>query len=219
MKGLLLAALLAGFVGCASKRLAAENKGLKADLAQLNNLHVASEAEVARITAEKNQLEAELDKVRQDYAARTAELEEMSKKLSEQGFDVSVRAGMVVITMPQKVLYGSGSATISTGGKDRLRKIAEALNGDFKTFSVEIQGHTDTDPIVKTKDKYKSNWELSYARAQTVAYYLMTSGKVDPKRVHVSAYGEYHPVASNATSSGKATNRRVEILVIRPAGS
>ena len=121
-------------------------------------------------------------------------------------------------TMPQKVLYQSGSAVISTGGRGLLQQLAAALNSDFKDFTIEIQGHTDTDPISRTKDKYKSNWELSYDRAQTVAYYLISSGKVSPNRVHVSAYGEYNPVAANTSATGKAKNRRVEIVVIRPAG-
>ena len=102
-----------------------------------------------------------------------------------------------------------------SAGKEKLRRLAGTLNADFKDYTIEVQGHTDTEPILKTKDKYKSNWELSYDRAQTVVYYLIKSCRVKPERVRAAACGQYAPVASNKTPEGMAKNRRVEIVVVK----
>ena len=216
-KALVVVVLTIGLVGCASTRLKKENENLKAQVLQLNDSLAAAESESSRATAENQSLQSELEKTRADYAAKNAELEKMAAKLRAGGLDVTVREGMVVVTLPQQVLFDSGSAKISSGGRSQLGQLARALNADFKDFTVEVNGHTDTDPIVRTKDRYKSNWELSYDRAQTVAYNLIEQ-KVEPKRVKVTANSQYRPLASNTSSAGKAKNRRVEILVIRPAG-
>ncbi len=218
MRGLLLVVMVVALAGCASTKMKRENAELKSQVGQLQESLANSEADATRLQGENSSLQTELDRTKSDYAAKNAELEAMAGKLRAGGFDVSVRDGMVIVTMAQSVLFDSGSAAISSRGSAKLTELSKALNGDFKGYTVEVSGHTDTDPIVRTRDKYKSNWELSYDRAQTVAYNLMNVGKVDPKRVRVVANSQYRPVASNSSADGKAKNRRVEILVIRPAG-
>ena len=142
----------------------------------------------------------------------------MRQRLADRGFDVSLQEGYVMVNLPTRILYASGSAQLSSSGKAKLADLAAELKGEFADYLIEVQGHTDTDPIRRTKDKYKSNWELSYDRAQTVAYYLINDAGIEPERIHVSAYSKYKPVASNETEEGKARNRRVEIAVMKPAG-
>jgi len=214
----LVAVLAIGLVGCASTKLKQENEQLKASVNKLNDALAASQAENTQLSQEKASLESELSKTQADYAAKQRELEDVTRKLKGQGFDVAMREGSMVVTMPAKILYPSGSADLSSSGKDKLKELAKTLNDELKGYFIEVQGHTDTDPIQRTKDKYASNWELSYDRAQTVGYYLIKSAGVDPKRLHVAAFGEYRPVSSNATSEGKAKNRRVEIVVMQSAG-
>jgi chemotaxis protein MotB len=218
LKCTLVAVLAVGFVGCASSKLKQENEQLKAQVNKLSDALAASEAERGQLAQDKVGVEGELSKTKADYAAKQRELEDVTKKLKGQGFDVAMREGSMVVTMPAKILYPSGSADLSSSGKDKLKELAKTLNDDLKGYFIEVQGHTDTDPIQRTKDKYASNWELSYDRAQTVAYYLMKSAGVDAKRLHVAAFGEYRPVSANATSEGKAKNRRVEIVVMQTAG-
>jgi len=217
-KAAALLALIAAAAGCAGmRRLEAENADLKRQVDRLSDALAASDAESQRLEERNAELEAQLAGATADVAARDTQLEEMRSKLAERGFDVSVTEGTVVVNLPTHVLYASGSAVITASGKQKLDDLASQLKNEFGEFEIEVQGHTDTDPIRRTKDKYKSNWELSYDRAQTVAYYLIENAGISPERVHVSAYGQYDPVASNATPEGKAKNRRVEIAVMRGA--
>jgi len=219
VKGVLVGVLAVAVVGCASNKLKKENEGYKTQILQLQSDLDNANAEAKRLADENAQLKAQPAAPTAAPAAETSGVAARVAELRAQGLDASERNGMVVITMEQKVLYNSGSATVSKGGRAKLMIVAHALSsGEFARFAVEIEGHTDSDPIRRTKDKYKSNWELSYARAQNVADYLIKSGKISPSRIHVSAYGQYDSVASNKTKSGKAQNRRVEITLMEPAG-
>src|SRR5208282_3813798 len=80
---------------------------------------------------------------------------------------------------------------------------------------ISIEGHTDNMPISDAlKDKYPTNWELSTARATTVARFLQEKGGIDPTLLSAVGYGEYHPIASNDTVEGRAKNRRIEIVLL-----
>ena len=76
-----------------------------------------------------------------------------------------------------------------------------------------VEGHTDNVPI--SSAKYRSNFELSAARAFSVINYFINSEKIAPVRFSTFGYGEYKPVASNETESDRAKNRRIEINIIR----
>ncbi|MBI4226988.1 MAG: flagellar motor protein MotB, partial [Candidatus Omnitrophica bacterium] len=78
-----------------------------------------------------------------------------------------------------------------------------------------IEGHTDNEPIKASG--WKSNWELSTARATSVLHYLVDNKGVSPERVSAIGYGEYRPVISNATAEGRQQNRRVEVVVLPQA--
>ena len=89
-----------------------------------------------------------------------------------------------------------------------LRNVASALRGQFAGRRFYIEGHTDTDPIQKTRDKYRSNRHLSMERADAVAAYLAKQG-VPEASIVVVGYGQFDPLDPGR----KATNRRVEIVV------
>ena len=117
------------------------------------------------------------------------------------------------ITLPNAILFPSGYATITPPGSKTLKSISEVLE-NYPHRNICIEGHTDTVPIgPKIKDKYATNWELSAARAITVKNYMVRNYKFDQRNMVVKGYGPYKPVASNATSKGKAENRRVVIVV------
>jgi len=218
--GVVFAVLLAASVltGCAeTRRLRADNQRLKEQRDQLAESVAACKEQAAALADENARLQNDLAAARENLEEKDSRLEEMRARLEERGFDASVRGGVVAVNLPTQILYPSGSAALSSGGTDKLRSLAGELKGEFSDFQIEVQGHTDTDPIRITKDKYRSNWELSYDRAQTVAYYLINDAGIDPERVHVGAYSKYQPVASNETEEGKAKNRRVEIVALKPA--
>ena len=74
-----------------------------------------------------------------------------------------------------------------------------------------MEGHTDNEPIKYSG--WKSNWELSTARATSVLHYLVDDKGVNPKLVKAVGYGEFRPVAANDTPEGRQLNRRVEIVI------
>lgn len=218
VKPLAILAVAVLAVGCVSqKRLEAENRLLKEQVKHLSDALASGDSSAMGLSDENAQLADDLAKARAALAAKDSELDEMSKRLAAKGFDVSVSEGTITVTLPAKILYASGSAIITSSGKKKLKTLATELNKEFADFEIEIQGHTDNDPIKKTKGKYESNWELSHTRAQNVLYYLVKSGRIKPQRIHASAYGEYHPTASNASSAGKSKNRRVEIALSKSA--
>jgi chemotaxis protein MotB len=89
----------------------------------------------------------------------------------------------------------SGKDIIKPDGKLSLDKVAQVLNRDVPNSQVAVEGHTDTDPIKYSG--WKSNWELSSARALAVVHYLVDECKVGPQRLSANGYGEFHPVALN----------------------
>ena len=130
------------------------------------------------------------------------------------GPDVEVRTSgdTVSVTVSDQVLFSSGSATLKDGSKAVLDNVAKVLNREYPTHRIRIEGHTDNEPIRKTRNLWKDNWELSFARATSVSQYLASKG-IDAKRIQTAGYGETRPVASNASVQGRSKNRRVEIIV------
>lgn len=122
--------------------------------------------------------------------------------------DVSYRRGRISIGVNNRVTFSSGSTSLKKSSSQVLRNVASVLRSQFSGRQFFIEGHTDTDPISVTKDKYKSNRDLSMRRADAVAMYLIKQGVPESSIVTVG-YGEYDPIAPG----NKASNRRVEIVV------
>ncbi len=115
------------------------------------------------------------------------------------------RGGNVVISVAGDVLFDSGRTTVKQGAKATLNKIARDLNGKYADNNVRIEGHTDSDPI--RKSKWGSNEALSQARAEAVEQYLASQG-VDSGRMSTVGKGSSSPKGT------KASSRRVEIVVL-----
>jgi chemotaxis protein MotB len=107
------------------------------------------------------------------------------------------------------VLFPSGVANLSPQALTPLRDLATILAGFANPLRVE--GHTDDVPIATAE--FPSNWELSAARAASVARLLIDSG-IDPHRLAIAGRGEFSPEASNATEEGRNHNRRVKLIVL-----
>ncbi len=116
-------------------------------------------------------------------------------------------SGNVTVTLPNDVLFDPGQATLKASSSPTLDKIAAALTGDYADKALFVDGHTDSDPILRTKSQWADNRDLSYARAKAVTAYLITQG-VDGKRIVIRAFGENQPKQT------KKASRRVEIVVV-----
>jgi chemotaxis protein MotB len=135
-----------------------------------------------------------------------------STGLDAVGVELERRGDSVVFTIPSAITFGSGSATLSSAGEQALNAVAKRLKADFSgDVLFFVEGHTDSDRI--RRSKFRSNRELSGARAQAVHEYLVTQGHIEDARFVVVSHGPHHPIDTNATAAGKARNRRVELIV------
>jgi chemotaxis protein MotB len=143
-----------------------------------------------------------------------ADLESLAKAI---GGGAAVRDTIEgpVIQLPEKILFSSGLAKLKSKGEVALKKIATHLN-EKPAALVRIDGHTDTDPIVKSKYLWDSNHHLSAGRALSVLHYLVSKENIDEKRIHIAGYGPNRPIASNDSRKSKGKNRRVEFLILPP---
>ena len=112
------------------------------------------------------------------------------------------------------ILFDSGKADIKPAGQAFLDRVASILTR--RTHQpVSIEGHTDNLPV-GNNERFRSNWDLSAARAGAVADFLLARGRIDSSRLSVSGYADTRPVESNANPAGRARNRRIEISINLP---
>ncbi len=119
-------------------------------------------------------------------------------------------AGTITVTLPNAILFSPGKASLKKISITELNHVFSVLQERYGGKTIDIVGHTDSDPIKKSK--WQDNWQLSAERALSVLRYMNKKGIKGDKIMAVAA-GEDRPVSSNSTSSGKARNRRVEIVV------
>ncbi len=170
----------------------------------------------------KSEKRYDLERLEQDKNTEIVELimakEDLERSLrSEIGSDqatLSMTDRGLVISFLAEIFFDPGRDVIGPEGKAVLKKVAKILNKDVRDSRIAVDGHTDDDPIKYSG--WKSNWELSSARALAVLHFLIEEGGVNPDRLSADAYGEYTPLASNSTAEGKQKNRRVEIVVLPP---
>ncbi len=112
----------------------------------------------------------------------------------------------------EDILFDSGKADLKASGKGTLQKVVADVRSNFGDREVWIVGHTDSDPI--SKSKWKDNLELSAHRAMTVTRELYKLG-LDPQKLIAAGAGEHHPKDSNGSKAGKAQNRRVQVLAVK----
>ena len=139
-------------------------------------------------------------------------MEKLQESLSEeiaQGDLTLERDGEdIVIRFPEHVSFASGSAQLSSKARPLIERILPHIQDDQMII---VGGHTDNRPL--SGGTYKSNWDLSAARAASVAEQMLAEGKIAPERMVVAGYAYTRPVAANDTATNRAKNRRVEIIV------
>jgi len=113
-----------------------------------------------------------------------------------------------VLRMSDRVFFESGASAVKEGAAIILATLARTLGGF--PIDLRVEGHTDRNPI--RTSRYRSNWELSTARATSVLE-VLAAGGFPPDRLSASGYAEFHPVADNDTDDGRQQNRRVDLVV------
>jgi chemotaxis protein MotB len=197
-KGVLAIALFVSLTGC-SIALYSRYPRDKARIKELSDQLAEMQKLKAKETEELKQALAQL----QDKLKGEIDTRQVSVGMEERG---------LVITFVDEVLFDSGKTVVKPGAYDVLNRVADILKDKVIDKNIGVEGHTDNQPIKYSG--WKSNWELSTARATSVLHYLVDNCGIAPERLQATGYGEYRPVASNLTNEGRQRNRRVEIIIL-----
>ena len=131
--------------------------------------------------------------------------------IADEDIEINVEKGVVYVSISDKLLFASGSYTVTSRAKDVLGKVAKVIN-DKPEIEFMVEGHTDNVPI--NIDGIADNWDLSVKRATAVVRILENEFGVSPSRMTAAGRSYYIPVADNDTASNRAKNRRTRIVVL-----
>ncbi len=227
---LVIAGLIAFGCGIPEEQYNADMAALQAELDKARADHDMTTAELDTMRGEKEGLERQLDAMKAELGrlasenSRQAELAAqaerrmaMFRKMLEKFRDM-VKSGKLkikivdnkmLVEMASAILFPSGSAKLSDEGEAALAEVAGIL-ATIQDRKFQVAGHTDNIPI--KNQRFKSNWDLSTARAVAVVQHLIDNG-VHADNVSASGYAETQPVSSNDMAEGRAQNRRIEIVL------
>ena len=131
--------------------------------------------------------------------------------MSDEDIEINVEKGVVYVSISDKLLFRSGSYTVTARAKEVLGKVATVVNNKPE-LEFMVEGHTDNVPI--NKDGIQDNWDLSVMRATAVVRILEKDFAVAPSRMTAAGRSYYLPIADNDTAANRAKNRRTRIVVL-----
>jgi chemotaxis protein MotB len=194
-------AVLALAAGCSScKEFKARITELDAQVADLQSQLTAKDGSLGECQKLADELRANLKKCEADKDVLVKQVNEV-----------------VMVRVPERLLFKSGSDQVRSEMKSTLETIASSI-GQRPDWDVFVEGHTD-DKLIKNEylERWASNWELGAYRACAVVRYFTGELKLDPKRFAAVSYGPYRPLDTNDTPDGRANNRFVQIVMHKPA--
>lgn len=206
--------LLMSGQGSENRKLLSDLETLRLDLMNReDSLNVLSK-NIHEQQAKLAEREAMLAELQTELAAKDAAMKDLRGRVSAaltgfegKGLTVEQRAGRIYVSMENKLLFPSGSATVDAQGREAISKLAIAIENE-KDLNIMVEGHTDTDRVTGG-GAIKDNWDLSVMRATSVVRIMQESSKIDPVRITAAGRGEYIPL----DPSNKARNRRIEIIL------
>ncbi len=136
---------------------------------------------------------------------------ELTNGIQDEDITIDVEKTVVYISIADKLLFNSGSTTVSERAKEILGKVATVISSR-PGMEVQVEGYTDDVPI--SRKDIKDNWDLSVKRATAVVRVLQNDHGVDPKRLIAAGRSEYVPLETNDTAAGRAANRRTRIVIL-----
>ena len=160
----------------------------------------------------------------QALEAKQRELEHLKSAVAgalvgykDKGLNIETKDGKVYISMEDKLLFASGSWTVSPQGVEALKSLARILE-DNPDLNIMVEGHTDNDAF-RGSTAVKDNWDLSVMRATAIVKLLLKQGpSINPARVVAAGHAEYSPKVKNTSAANKARNRRTEIILTPQLG-
>src|SRR5690606_9542970 len=131
--------------------------------------------------------------------------------VNDSDVEIKVEKGVVYISISDKLLFRSGSYTVTKQAEAVLGKVAQVLNAN-PDINILVEGHTDNVPIKNNINE--DNWDLSVKRATSVTRILQNKYNIEPGRMTAGGKGEYSPIDTNDTAEGRAKNRRTRIVIL-----
>lgn len=196
-----------------------QNNALKSSLdACLSNAGKGS-ANIDKLIGEINSSNAYIKQLISSNAKNDSLNLALSNKLkrsldnvADQDVQVKVLKGVVMISLSDKMLYNTGDYKVLPAARAVLGKVAAVIN-DYDTYSVLIEGNTDNVPL-NSANLPRDNWDLSALRGTSIAKILQNEFNVNPNRMTAGGRSEYNPKTTNASVTGRAENRRTEIIIM-----
>jgi len=136
---------------------------------------------------------------------------ELQQGIDDQDIEVNVEKTVVFISISDKLLFKSGSYTISDAASKVLAKVATVVNGQPE-MDVMVEGHTDDTPI--SSAAVQDNWDLSVKRSTAIVRELQTKYAVAPSRLIAAGRSSFAPLVANDTPANKSKNRRTKIIIL-----
>ena len=192
----------------------------------------AKESLEQELAKNRESTQRDLDQLSADLRSRDQKLRDLEKALEEKdravqalmssvnsaldefkssGLTVDIRNGKVYVSLPEKLLFKSGSTVVDPKGRRALQKLSDVLTqkGDI---NVVVEGHTDDVPVARGFNGMQDNWDLSVLRATEITRILLSMG-VAPDKVTPSGRSKYLPAAQGTTAAARQQNRRTEIIL------
>jgi chemotaxis protein MotB len=195
-------------------------EAMSGDRGQLAQRLEKMEAEKADLLALRNELSGQVQAKDEELAKLQGTYTELETKMQAEIAKGDVRlsqaGGRIKVDLVDEILFDVGDASVTERGAEVLSRVGAVL-ANVQDRKIQVSGHTDDLPISeRLRDRYPTNWELASARASNVVRFLEEKANVPGRRLVAAAYGPWEPISSNRTTSGRARNRRIEI-VLTPA--
>jgi len=142
---------------------------------------------------------------------------ELKDGIDDEDIEINVEKTVVFISISDKLLFKSGSYTITDKAFDVLEKVATVVKGQPE-MDVMIEGHTDDTPVKADNQVLEDNWDLSVKRATAITRVLQDKYGVKPERLIAAGRSSYVPLAPNDTPANKSKNRRTKIIILPKIG-
>lgn len=209
--------ILTSVISCASGRYKSEIEALTQEKWELEQKNTKLENDVLQLNYRCELLLKELKKnglgegkSEMPAISEQQQDKDLANKLKGKGLEVVSRDGNTAVVISD--IFNAGEKSLSDSGKKKLKEAGKIIKSEAGSCHFRIDGYTDNTPVHKSV-KYKSNKELSSARAEVVKDFLVKECGFMVENISVSGLGEKNPIADNKTEIGKKKNRRVEIII------
>ncbi len=194
-----------------NEELANRLRALGEDVEELEGTRASLEGELERTQRALAELRERERQAQARLQTFRNMLEQLRSLIDAGTLTVRIRNGRMVVVLPEAILFDSGRANLKDEAEVPLTQLTEVLQG-LQGRRFQVTGHTDNVPIRRSR-RFDSNWELSTARAVTVARFMIEQG-MPANRLSAAGYADTQPLNDNSTDELRAQNRRIEIALM-----